>query len=190
MRQLPGDDLPSRVSRTSDDLVRQVIPVTNVSAAQLVPVLRPLMPQNAQLGAVTGANMLVLTDRAANVNRMARIIARIDQSGNAVIDVIPLQSATAADTVRVLSSLVGQTGAEAGGATVHMVADDRSNSVLISGDATMRLRLPALIAHLDTPLDTGGGGPLRPPEYTQAPGPPSHPQEQNSPATPGVPRFV
>src|SRR5258706_5833711 len=168
MRQLPGDDLPSRVSATSDDLVTQVITVTNVSAAQLVPVLRPLMPQNAQLGAVTGANMLVLTDRAANVNRMARIIARIDQSGNAVIDVIPLQSATAADTVRVLSSLVGQTGAEAGGATVHIVADDRSNSGLISGDATMRLRLRALIANLDTPLDTGGETYVRYLNYAKA----------------------
>jgi len=168
MRQLPGDDLPSRVSATSDDLVTQVITVTNVSAAQLVPVLRPLMPQNAQLGAVTGANMLVLTDRAANVNRMARIIARIDQSGNAVIDVIPLQSATAADTVRVLSSLVGQTGAEAGGATVHMVADDRSNSVLISGDATQRLRLRALVANLDTPLDTGGETYVRYLNYAKA----------------------
>jgi general secretion pathway protein D len=156
MRQLPGDDLPNRVSATSDDVVTQVITVTNVNATQLVPVLRPLMPQNAQLSAVTGANMLVLSDRAANVNRMARIIARIDQSGNAEIDVIPLQSATAADTVRVLTSLIGQTGAEAGGATVRIVADDRSNSVLISGDAAQRLRLRALIANLDTPLDTGG----------------------------------
>jgi general secretion pathway protein D len=156
MRQLPGDYLPNRVSATSDDVVTQVITVANVNATQLVPVLRPLMPQNAQLSAVTGANMLVISDRAANVNRMARIIARIDQSGGSDIDVIPLQSATAADTVRVLTTLIGQTGAEAGGATLRLVADDRSNSVLISGDAAQRLRLRALIANLDTPLDTGG----------------------------------
>ncbi len=168
MRQLPGDDLPSRVSSSSDDVVTQVITVTNVNATQLVPVLRPLMPQNAQLGAVTGANMLVITDRAANVNRMARIIARIDQSGGGVIDVIPLQSATAADSVRVLTSLIGQSGAEAGAATVHMVADDRSNSVLISGDAAMRLRLRALIANLDTPLDTGGETLVRYLNYAKA----------------------
>ena len=156
MRQLPGDDLPSRVSATSDELVTQVVTVRNVSAAQLVPVLRPLMPQSAQLQAVVGANMLVISDRAGNVNRMSRIIARIDQSGNSDIDVIPLQSATAADTVRVLTTLVGQSGAEAGGPTVRLVADDRSNSVLLSGDASQRLRLRALIANLDTPLDTGG----------------------------------
>ena len=105
---------PSSVSATSDDVVTQVIAVSNVNATQLVPVLRPLMPQNAQLSAVTGANMLIISDRASNVNRMMRIVARIDQSGGSDIDVIPLQSATAADTVRVLSSLVARAARPAG----------------------------------------------------------------------------
>jgi len=168
MRQLPGDDLPGRVGGSSDDVVTQVVTVTNVSAAQLVPVLRPLMPQNAQLSAVTGANMLVISDRGGNVNRMSRIIARIDQSTSSDIDVIPLQSATAADTVRVLSSLVGQSGGDTGGPAVRIVADDRSNSVLISGEATQRLRLRALIANLDTPLDTGGETYVRYLNYAKA----------------------
>ncbi len=155
MRQIPGNDLPERISPSSDDVVTQVIAVTNVSAAQLVPVLRPLMPQNAQLAAVPGANMLVISDHAANVSRLARIIARIDQGGGTDIEVIALQSATAADTVRVLNSLVTQAG-EAGGPNLHMVADDRSNSILMSGDPAQRLRIRALIANLDTPLDTGG----------------------------------
>jgi general secretion pathway protein D len=167
MRQIPGSDLPNHVSPTSDDVVTQVIGVSNVSAAQLVPVLRPLMPQNAQLSAVTGANMLIISDRASNVNRMMRIVGRIDQSGGSDIDVVPLQSATAADTVRVLSSLVAQ-GGDAGGPNLHMVADDRSNSVLISGDPSMRLKLRALIANLDTPLDTGGETLVRYLNYARA----------------------
>ena len=80
---------------------------------------------------------------------------------------IPLQSATAADTVRVLSSLVAQ-GGDAGGPNLHMVADDRSNSVLISGDPTMRLKIRALIANLDTPLDTGGETLVRYLNYARA----------------------
>ena len=167
MRQIPGDDLPNRVSSSSDDVVTQVIAVSNVSAAQMVPVLRPLMPQNAQLSAVTGANMLIISDRASNVNRMMRIVARIDQSGGSDIDVIPLQSATAADTVRVLSSLVAQ-GGDSGGPNLHLVADDRSNSVLISGDPAMRLKIRALIANLDTPLDTGGETLVRYLNYARA----------------------
>lgn len=168
LRQMPGDDLPEHVSGSSDEVVTQVVAVRNVSAAQLVPVLRPLMPQNAQLASVNGANMLIISDRAGNVSRLMRIIARIDQTGSNDIDVIPLQSATAADTVRVLSSLVGAAGAEAGGPAVKMVADDRSNSVLLSGDPAMRLRIRTLIANLDTPLDTGGETFVRYLQYAKA----------------------
>src|ERR1700687_5013519 len=153
MRQYPSNDLPRTVSSTSDELVTQVLAVKNVGAAQLVPVLRPLMPQTAQLSAVTGANILIISDRASNVNRMMRIIARIDEVGNPDVDVITLRSATAADTARVLNSLLAQSG-ESGG-SLKIVADDRSNSILLSGDDNVRTRVKALVKHLDTPVDTG-----------------------------------
>ncbi|MFO1410460.1 MAG: type II secretion system secretin GspD [Steroidobacteraceae bacterium] len=167
-RQMPGIDLPDRVSSSSDEYVTQVVALRNANAAQLVPVLRPLMPQNANLAAITGANMLIITDHANNVNRMMRIIARIDQSGSSDIDVIPLQSATAADTVRVLMSLISGQGAEGGGTPVRIVADDRSNSILVSGDQSQRLRIKALIAHLDTPLDSGSETQVRYLRYADA----------------------
>jgi general secretion pathway protein D len=153
LRQYPGLDLPDHVSATSDEVVTQVLAVKNVGAAQLVPVLRPLMPQTAQLSAVTGANILIVSDRASNVNRIMRVIDRIDQVGNPDYDVIPLRSASAADTARVLNSLLAQTG-ESGG-TVKIVADERSNSILLSGDETTRLRVKTLVAHLDTPINAG-----------------------------------
>ncbi len=166
MRQYPADDLPDRVSGTSDEVVTQVLAVKNVSAAQLVPVLRPLMPQNAQLSAVTGANILILSDHASNVNRIMRVIARIDQVGNPDYDVIPLHSATAADTARVLTSLMAQSGEAAG--QVKIVADDRSNSILLSGDETTRLRIKTLIAHLDTPVDANSETQVRYLRYSDA----------------------
>jgi len=165
MRQYPSIDLPTHVSATSDELVTQVLAVKNVSAAQLVPVLRPLMPQNAQLSAVTGANILIISDHANNVNRMMRIIARIDQVGNPDFDVMPLQSATADDTARVLNSLMSQSQ---GGANVKIVADDRSNSIIVSGDAATRLRVRALIAQLDTPVQTGTSTQVRYLRYADA----------------------
>jgi general secretion pathway protein D len=166
MRQYPADDLPDHVSSTSDEMVTQVLAVKNVSAAQLVPVLRPLMPQNAQLSAVTGANILILSDHANNVNRMIRIIERIDQVGSADIDVIPLLSATAADTARVLNSLLAQSGE--GSSNIKIVADERSNSVLVSGDPGQRLRVRTLVAHLDTPVDTGSETQVRYLHYSDA----------------------
>src|SRR5580700_1649182 len=114
MRQYPANDLPNSISATSDEVVTQVLAVKNVSAAQLVPVLRPLMPQNAQLSSVTGANILIVSDRASNVERMVHIIARIDEVGNPEFDVVTLQSATADETARVLNSLLSQSETSSG----------------------------------------------------------------------------
>ena len=167
-RQIPGLDLPDHVSSTSDEIVTQVIDVKNVSAAQLVPILRPLIPQYGQLAAYPASNILIISDRANNVNRIMRIIRRIDQVGDQDVEVIPLQNASSAEIVRVINSLYqGQQAAE-GGTPIKVVADDRSNSVLVGGDQNQRLRVRALIAHLDTPLEAGGDTQVRYLRYADA----------------------
>jgi general secretion pathway protein D len=167
-RQIPSVDLPDHVSSTSDEIVTQVIDVKNVNAAQLVPILRPLIPQYGQLAAYPASNILIISDRANNVNRIIRIIRRIDQVGDQDVEVIPLQNASSAEIVRVINSLYqGQQAAE-GGQAAKVVADDRSNSVLIGGDQSQRLRIRALIAHLDTPLESGGDTQVRYLRYADA----------------------
>ncbi|MGE0582833.1 MAG: type II secretion system secretin GspD [Steroidobacteraceae bacterium] len=168
-RQFPSVDLPDRVSSTSDEIVTQVIAVKNVNAAQLVPILRPLIPQYGHLAAYPASNMLIISDRANNVNRIVRIIRRIDQGGDAEIEVIPMQNASATEIVRVVAQLVqGAAAAEGGGANLKLVADDRTNSVLLSGEQSARLRVKALIAHLDTPLESGGDTQVRYLRYSDA----------------------
>ncbi len=168
-RQLPANDLPSRVSSTSDEIVTQVIAVKNVSAAQLVPILRPLIPQYGHLAAYPASNMLIISDRASNVSRMARIIERIDQTGDEDIDVIPMQHASAMEVVRIVNQLYTTAAAEGGGMpTVKMVADERTNSVLVSGERSQRLRLKTLVTHLDTPLEAGGDAQVRYLRYADA----------------------
>jgi len=169
-RQVPANDLPSRVSATSDEIVTQVIAVKNVSAAQLVPILRPLIPQYGHLAAYPASNMLIISDRASNVNRLVRIVQRIDQQGDEAVDVIPLQHASAAEVVRIVNSLyTGGAAAEgAGMPAVKVMSDDRTNSVLVSGEASQRLRLKTLIAHLDTPLQSGGDTQVRYLNYADA----------------------
>jgi len=166
-RQVPGDDLPDRVSPTSDEIVTQVMQVRNVSAGQLVPILRPMMPQSAHLAAYPSANMLILSDRAANVNRIMRIIQRIDRSGDGDIEVIRLEHASANEIVRVVNSLSAAQGADAAGAA-RVVADERTNSILVSGEQSQRLRLRTLVAHLDTPLEAGGDTQVRYLRYADA----------------------
>lgn len=151
-RQQPGNNYGS--GTPGDAVVTQVVQIVNVSAAQLVPVLRPLMSTEAQLAAYTPANMLIISDRAGNVTRLLEIIHRIDQSTDNDIEIIPLQNASASDVAQVLTSLM-QSNANEGGPPLKLVADERSNSILVSGDKNDRLRIRALIAHLDMPQESG-----------------------------------
>jgi general secretion pathway protein D len=143
-----------------DQIVTRVIQVQNVSAAQVVPILRPLIPPQGHLAAYTPTNVLIISDSAANVERIASIIARVDLASNEEVEIVPLRHASAAEIVRVLTALEqGRAKADpaaAAGAPPRMVADERTNSILLSGDKASRLRLRTLISHLDTPVDSGG----------------------------------
>lgn len=144
-----------------DDLATQVVQLRNVGATQLVPILRPLIPQYGHLVAHAGSNMLIISDRAANVSRLVSIVHRIDQASDEDIEVVPLEHASASEIVRIMTALTQARGADGTPVTTSLVADARTNSVLIGGDKNERLRLRALIAHLDTPLEEGGDTQVR-----------------------------
>jgi general secretion pathway protein D len=145
-----------------DEFVTRVIELRNVSAAQLVPILRPLVPQQGHLAAYVPSNMLIVADRASNINRLVNLINRIDLPSSDEIEIVPLEHASAAEIVRILTALAQQDKARGGGAPTDpdaspvLIADERTNSVLIGGGKSGRLRLRALISHLDTPLQTQG----------------------------------
>lgn len=169
-RQIPGNDLPNTVNPDSDEVVTQVISVRNINAAQLVPVLRPLIPQNGHLVAYPASNMLIVSDRANNISRIMRIVHRLDQAGDEEIEIVRLENASAAEIVRVVNALSqgAQQQGEAPGVSAKLVADDRTNSVLISGEKSQRLRLKGLVMHLDTPLESGGDTQVRYLNYADA----------------------
>ncbi len=139
-----------------DELVTRVIELSNVSAAQLVPILRPLVPQQGHLAAYASSNILIVSDSAANIQRLVKIIDRIDTPSNDSIEVISLEHASASDVVRILSALEKQNKANQAEETPVLIADERTNSVLVGGAQAGRLRLRAIISHLDTPLATVG----------------------------------
>lgn len=170
-RQVPANDLPGTINSNSSELVTQVITVRNVSAAQLVPILRPLVANYGNLVAYSASNMLVITDRANNVNRMLRIIERIDKATDDNYEIIQMQNATASEIIKVVNSLSvsGATPAPAdGGQPLKVVADDRTNSIIISGDKAAQLRVRTLITYLDTPLQSGSNTKTRFLEYADA----------------------
>ena len=156
-KQGAGSVVTNTAASKGDELVTRVIEVDNVAAAQLVPILRPLVPQQGHLAAYPGSNMLVISDRGANIARLEKIIRRIDQPDAQEIEVIPLQHASASEVVQILNSLKTATpqAAQTPGAPI-LAADERTNSILLSGDNAARVRIRGLIAHLDTPIEGTG----------------------------------
>ena len=148
--------LSASPAQTGDELITQIVPVKHVAATELVPILRPLMPQGAQLIAHSGSNSLVVSDRASNVARIMSIVQRIDTVSDAQVEVIPMLHASAAEIARTLSQLSDNKAADATGDAPKVFADERTNSILLSGGKSGRLRLRALITHLDTPVANGG----------------------------------
>ncbi|MBI3771845.1 MAG: type II secretion system secretin GspD [Gammaproteobacteria bacterium] len=143
-----------------DEIVTQVIEVKHVSAAQLVPILRPLVPQQGHMAAYAPTNVLIVSDRAANLKRLLQIIERIDIASATDIEVYRLKYASAAEVVRIIEMLnrQGQRPGDPGAPSEVpvLVADERTNSILMGGDKSSRLSARALITHLDTPMESSG----------------------------------
>ncbi|MCW8397701.1 GspD family T2SS secretin variant LspD [Legionella sp. PATHC038] len=139
-----------------DDMMVAVVPVHYVPAEQLVPVLRPLMPQWSSISAYAPSNMLILSGRANNIHSLADIIKQVDNSSANGIDMVHLQHSLAMDIAATLKDLV-KTQPSMGAARTQLTvaADDRSNSLLISGSKTDRIRIRMLILKLDKESSAG-----------------------------------
>ena len=155
-----GPVMRGAVTAAGDRMVTQVIPLRYESAGQLVNVLRPLITPSNTIAAFPGANALVITDYADNLRRLEKVIASLDQPPGGEPLVVPLRHASAIDLVPTLTRLAGApTGPGAADAQqrVAIVADPRSNSVIVRSDNPGRAaRVRQLIEQLDTPGRAGG----------------------------------
>ena len=145
---------------SGDAVITRVVPVKNVSVRELSPILRQLN-DNAGAGNVVHydpSNIILLTGRASVVNRLAEIIKRVDQAGDKEVEVVELKNASATEMVRIVDSLNKSADAKNTPELLQpkLVADERTNSILISGDPKVRLRLKKLISQLDVEMATKG----------------------------------
>ncbi|MFP4334144.1 MAG: secretin N-terminal domain-containing protein [Wenzhouxiangella sp.] len=133
-----------------DEPVTRIITLEHVSAAEVSQLLRSLLPQSAYMAHHDPSNVLIIADRAANIRRIEAIVRRLDAASDQEIELIALSHADAAEVVRMVNRLYADSGAETA------LADERTNTVILAGDPSRRLRLRTLISHLDTPLDAQG----------------------------------
>ena len=163
-------DVISGTSIINDEYVTQVIRLKNVSAAKLIPVLRPLVPQQAHMAAYAPSNAIIISDIRANINRISEIIDRMDESAVKETEIIQLRYGVATDVVEMLKALEKSRAGEGADANdeATLVADKRTNSVIVTADEVSIERVNGLIDYLDIPLEQSGNVRVRYLEYADA----------------------
>ncbi|MBO6009810.1 MAG: type II secretion system secretin GspD [Ruminobacter sp.] len=144
-----------------DEMITRVVPVKNVSVRELAPLLRGLI-DNQGAGNVVHyepSNVLLITGRAQVVNRLADIVSRVDKAGNQEVEIVKLEHASATEVVRVVNSIIKEDSSKSATSallTPKMVADERTNSVVVSGEPRARERVIKIINKLD--MDQAASG--------------------------------
>ncbi|WP_447511832.1 type II secretion system secretin GspD [Acinetobacter geminorum] len=154
-----GIPYDSRNRLRGDQIVTRVIWLENTNPNDLIPALRPLMPQFAHMAAIAGTNALIVSDRAANIYQLENIIRNLDGTGQNDIEAINLQSSQAEEIITQLEAM-SATGAskDFNGARIRIIADNRTNRILVKGDPETRKRIRHMIEMLDVPSADRLGG--------------------------------
>lgn len=154
--QAKENEVPTLQSDSrGDEIITHVISVKHINAGQLVRILRPLVPKGGHLAAAAESNSLVIADTAANVRRIQGLIERIDLESMEDFEIVPLDNASASDVVRVLQTLDAPTPGEDFTKRPGIIADQRTNTVILRGDPQSRSSLRDIIKRLDMPAEDG-----------------------------------
>lgn len=158
------DDIRSGLS---EDMVVRVFKVANIPANSLVGLLKPLIPQTAYLDASPETNSVIIADRANNIRKIQDLVERLDRSNILETDIVQLLHANASSVMGVIKELLSTQGANSPSA-VNIAADERSNSLLVTGDRVARQHALDLIRHLDQPQEGDGNALVLKLEYGNA----------------------
>src|SRR3990167_6327515 len=150
---IAGKQLPGK----GDEVVVRVVALENISATQLMPIIRPMLPQWSNVATYSPGNVLILLGRAANLERIIKVIQDVDKAANNGIQMIPLRYAQAGQVAMVLNHLQAATRSAGDIPSISIAVDERSNSILLSGPKLQRLHTSILISQLDAPSSAPSG---------------------------------
>jgi general secretion pathway protein D len=143
--QLPGGE-------GSNQLMTQVLAVNHVIAAEMVPVLKPLLSQGAQLQAHSASNRLVITDTKAQIERVTRMLKTIDSADQGSFEIIKLNNTSSSEALDIIDKM-----GMASGKQITVVEDEFNNRLILSGPLRSRAPIRALLTQLDVPNENEGG---------------------------------
>lgn len=157
-----------------DEMVTRIVPVYNVPVRELTPILRQLNDNSGggNIVAHDASNVIMLTGRAARVNRIVEMIRRVDKQGDQEVAVVKLKFASAPELVRIIEQIISNSGSSKSKSSNQLipklVADERTNSVVVSGEKRARDRAVNLVKRLDNEQESSGNTKVVRLKYAQA----------------------
>jgi general secretion pathway protein D len=154
-KQTPGT--PGKLTEVApEELVTRVIAAQNVDSAELVKILRPLIPQYGHIASVAQPNVVIISDHADNIIRLKKIIANIDVSDEEEVLMLQLKEAWVGSVVAILEKIApDQIGRNAKGPQrVQIIANERNNSLVLRGKPRPIAEVLKIVDKLDQPATT------------------------------------
>ncbi|MCB1584609.1 MAG: hypothetical protein KDI92_16245, partial [Xanthomonadales bacterium] len=146
-----SNPLSGLTSDHPDQLMTRIFRIKHIPVEDVMNMLKS-MNNKAKLISNKDSNLLIVSDKAANVEKMAELIGNIDRKSDSSIELIPIKHANAADVADTLTQLLDSTNAL--GPQSKIVSDSRTNSVIVNANPSLKSKVMNIIAQLDVPLDT------------------------------------
>lgn len=143
-------------AHSAEDVVVKIVKVKNIAATQLATLLKPMLPASALLTPYPDSNLLLISARAQQIERLNAIIQRLDQGSGIEVEIVPLEFARAKEVSQIVGTLLGKTGGQNIAQNFNLAVDERTNSLLMSGDPDTRNQIRLLIERLDKPRSGQG----------------------------------
>ena len=148
--------IDAETGHMGDEMISWVIPVKNVPVRELSPILRQLNDNSGNIVHYDPSNILLMTGRAANIERLVNIVRRIDAAGGKTTEIISLKHGSANEMQRILRALNTESGKNKFSGYPAIVADEVGNRLIVSGETSRVLRVKNLVSRLDAEQETTG----------------------------------
>lgn len=175
LRTYTGDFSPD-----TDALITRVFPLKYLSAEEVARNFRSFMPANSRIIPYEQTNTVIVTDTGSNISKLSKLLEILDIEGyDAGIEVIPVKFAGAADLAKLIDTLIPGAPAGGGAGTARfgagggrfasrrtkeggiintIIADDRTNSLIVHANSRGADQVRELVARLDQKLPASAGG--------------------------------
>ncbi|MGI9327685.1 MAG: type II secretion system secretin GspD [Pseudomonadales bacterium] len=153
-----------------EELVTRVVAAQNVDSAELMKILRPLIPQYGHIAAVAQPNIVIISDHADNIIRLMRIIRQIDVADEDEMIVVPMKDAWVGTVVALLERVApDQIGRGAKGPQkITLIANERNNTLIVKGKSRPVAEVLKLVDKLDQPTTASGSTQVIPLRHAEA----------------------